>query len=106
MSAEPASAGDAISGECKVIEVRVAELRQLFNAIDPSPFNERDLDPRAKEFIFEWSRELPEDAPLALVVHLERAAGQTHEAVILRDSIHEFFRQRATSSRRRLRACP
>jgi len=30
------------------------ELRQLFNAIDPSPFRQRDLDPRAEEFIVEW----------------------------------------------------
>ncbi len=37
--------------------VRVAELRQLFNAIDPSPFRERDLDPRAEEFIVEWARD-------------------------------------------------
>jgi len=38
-------------------QVRVAELRQLFNAIDPSPFRERDLDPRAEEFIVEWARD-------------------------------------------------
>ena len=55
MSIEPASAGDAIPPKCEVIEVRVAELRQLFNAIDPSPFRERDLDPRAAEFIVDWS---------------------------------------------------
>lgn len=51
MSADQTSAGDAIAPGCRVIEVRVAELRQLFNAIDPSPFRERDLDPRAEEFI-------------------------------------------------------
>ena len=26
------------------IQVRVGELRQLFNSMDPSPFRERDLD--------------------------------------------------------------
>ena len=103
MSVEPASAGDAIPPSVRIIEVRVAELRQLFNAIDPSPFRERDLDPRAEEFIVDWSRDLPSDAPLALVVHLERAAGRPDEAVILREAIHEFFAQRAASSRRNLR---
>jgi hypothetical protein len=97
MSIEPASAGDAIPPKCEVIEVRVAELRQLFNAIDPSPFRERDLDPRAAEFIVDWSRDLSSDAPLALVVHLERAAGRPDEAVILREAIREFFAQRAAS---------
>lgn len=41
-------AGDTILAGSAVIEVRVAE---LFNAIDPSPFLERDLDPKAQEFI-------------------------------------------------------
>ena len=42
-------------------------------------------------------------APLALVVHLDRAAGPPEEAALLRDAIHEFFRQRAVASRRQLR---
>jgi hypothetical protein len=86
-----------------VIEVRVAELRQLFNAIDPSPFRERDLDPRAEAFIVDWARELPRDASLALLVHLERACGRDDEAGVLGDAIHEYFTQRALDSRRRLR---
>jgi len=86
-----------------VIEVRVAELRQLFNSIDPSPFRERDLDPRAEAFIVDWARELPHDAPLALLVHLERACGPRDEAAMLADAIHEYFAQRALGSRRQLR---
>ena len=79
------------------------ELRQLFNAIDPSPFNERDLDPRAEEFIVGWAKDLPSDKPWALVVHLERAAGRDDEATILRGAIHEYFGQRAVASARQLR---
>jgi hypothetical protein len=45
------SAGDVIATVSQVIEVRVTKLRQLFNAIDPFPFRERDLDPRAESFI-------------------------------------------------------
>jgi len=86
-----------------VIEVRVAELQQLFNSIDPSPFRERDLDPRAEAFIVDWARELPHDAPLALLVHLERACGPADEAAMLADAIHEYFAQRALGSRRQLR---
>ncbi len=103
MQIERAMSGDAIPEGCRIIEVRVAELRQLFNAIDPSPFNERDLDPRAEEFIVGWSRDFPADAALALVVYLDRPAGETDEAALLRDAIHEFFRQRAAGSRRSLR---
>jgi hypothetical protein len=97
------AAGDAIPPACAVIEVHVAELRQLFNSIDPSPFEERDLDPRAEEFIVGRSRELATDAPLALLVHLDRPAGRPDEAALLRESIHSFFAGEADSARRRLR---
>ena len=103
MSADPHAAGDPIPPGSHIIQVRVNELRQLFNAIDPSPFYERDLDPRADEFIVEWGRDHPKDVALALVVHLERAAGPPDEASALRDAIHEFFRRRAATTRRTLR---
>ena len=98
-----AFAGSTIAADARVIEVRVAELRQLFNAIDPSPFRERDLDPRAERFILEWARDLPRDAPLALRVHLERAAGPADEATRLGEAVHEYFKARAVASRRILR---
>ena len=97
------SAGDPISSKCAVIEVHVGELKQLFNSIDPSPFRNKDLDPAAEEFIVGWAKELPRDAALALVVDLDRQAGLPDEAAVLRDAIHEFFRQRAEAYRRGLR---
>lgn len=86
-----------------MIEVHVGELKQLFNSIDPSPFRNKDLDPAAEEFIVGWAKELPRDVDLALVVDLDRQAGLPDEAAVLRDAIHEFFRQRAEAYRRRLR---
>src|SRR6202790_4369243 len=100
---DKASAGDPIPTKCSVIEVHVGELKQLFNAIDPSPFRDKDLDPKAEEFIVGWAKELPRDATLALVVDLDREAGLPGEAGVLRDAIHEFFSQRAQAYRRRLR---
>ncbi|HEY7442906.1 MAG TPA: hypothetical protein VH701_10845 [Vicinamibacterales bacterium] len=97
------SAGDAIASNCEIIEIRVGELRQLFNAIDPSPFHERDLDPRAEEFIIGWTSDLPADVPLGLMVYLDRAQGKQDEASVLRDAIHEHFGRRAAATRRSLR---
>ena len=54
-----------------------------------------------EEFIVEWARDLPRDARLALLVHLERSAGQADEAPLLGESIHQYFKQRAMDSRRR-----
>src|SRR6202140_1344018 len=100
---DQASAGDPIPPKCSVIEVHVGELKQLFNSIDPSPFSNKDLDPKAEEFIVGSAKGLPRNANLALVVDLDRQAGLPDEAEVLRDAIHEFFSQRALAYRRRLR---
>ncbi|MES1168436.1 MAG: hypothetical protein ABUL61_04630, partial [Oleiharenicola lentus] len=84
------------------IEVRLRELAQLFNGMDPSPFYERDLDAAAEEFIVSWAQELPRESPLELVIHLatlpppDRAQG-TEEAV------RHYFASRAEIRRRDLR---
>jgi hypothetical protein len=87
----------------EVIEVHVGELKQLFNAMDPSPFRERDLDPSAEEFIVSWARELAHKAPLALLVHVDRAPAHPDDGDVLRAAIREFFGYRAQGSRRQVR---
>ena len=99
----PRAAGDPIPSNCVVIEVRVTELKQLFNAIDPSPFRERDLDPNAEAFIVGWAKDAPAEATLALAVHLDRPAGPPEEAAILKDAIREYFGHRGEATRQRLR---
>jgi len=98
-----ASVGDEIPTGAGRIEVRVAELRRLFNAIDPSPFRQRDLDPAADQFIVDWSRDLPIDQPLALVVYVDGGSESGDDASGLREAVHEFFTQRALGARRALR---
>jgi len=102
-STSPLAAGDPIPANCELIEVHVSELKQLFNAIDPSPFRERDLDPNAEEFITNWAREASPSAVFGLAVYLDRPAGLPNEPVELREAIHQFFRHRAELSRQRLR---
>lgn len=76
------------------IEVRLRELAQLFNSMDPSPFVDRDLDADAEEFIVSWAREHPRDRELELLVHLatppppDRAAG-------LQSAVQHYFGIRA-----------
>ena len=84
------------------IEVRLRELAQLFNSMDPSPFIDRDLDAAAEEFIVSWARELSHKDELELVIHLttlpapDRITG-TEEAV------RHYFAARAEVKRRELR---
>lgn len=52
------SADDSLPANSELIAIHVSELKQLFNAIDPSPFRERYLDPNAEEFITDWAKRL------------------------------------------------
>ena len=52
------------------LNLYLAETRQLFNSMDPSPFRERDLDHDAEEFIVSWAQEYHRKTPLKLLVHL------------------------------------
>jgi hypothetical protein len=103
MTTAESSAGDPIPPNAEVIEVQMTELQQLFNSIDPTPFHERDLDPAVEQFIVDWSLDVPNTKPLALLVRIAQPAGAGDEAAIVRDSIHRFFARRATSSRKRVR---
>jgi len=102
-STSPPSAGDLLPSTCELIEVHLSELKQLFNAIDHSPFRERDLDPGAEEFIAGRAKEASPTATLGLAVYLDRPAGLPNEPDELREAIHEFFRHRADLARRSLR---
>ncbi len=78
-----------------VIEVRIRELGQLFNSLDPSPFHERDLDGDAEAYIVDWARELPSQATLRLVVHLPETEARKAEERGLAASLANYFGARA-----------
>lgn len=86
-----------------MLDLRVAELRQLFNAMDPAPFHERDLDARAVSYILDWGREIPSVRPLSLVVHLGQESATAESASMVSDAVHAYFTRRALATRRQLR---
>ncbi len=79
-----------------LIEVKLRELNQLFNSMDPSPFHERDLDRDAEEFIVSWAQEHPRQHDLRLVVHLAQPpTGIAEPQKIVSDSLAHYFTYRA-----------
>ncbi len=103
MPTQQDSLGDAFPPHCAVLEVRVGELKQMLDAMDPAPFRERDLDPKAEEYIVDWSREISPDRPFGLIVHLSRQPATLEDVGVLRQALREFFAQRALTTRRQLR---
>jgi hypothetical protein len=82
-----------------LIEVKLKELNQLFNSMDPSPFHERDLDHDAEEFIVSWAQEHPKQHDLKLLVHLSKRPADVADAQnLVADSVAHYFDYRAEMS--------
>jgi hypothetical protein len=85
------------------LHLYLSETRQLFNSMDPAPFRERDLDPKAVDYILDWARELPRDQALSLIVHLGQESAAADDVGMLSEAMHEYFQRRAVATRRSLR---
>ncbi len=103
VTAQRDSRNGRMPAECARIEVRVGEVRQLFNSMDPAPFRERDLDPKAEAFIVESARELPRRAPLGFIVRLSRAGVAPEDLAVLPQAVRDYFAERAAATRTQLR---
>lgn len=86
-----------------LIELRLRDLRQIFNRLDPAPFREKDLDPAAETYIEEAVAEIGASRPMKLVVHLADAAADDPDADALPEAIANYFQYRATHVGRELR---
>jgi hypothetical protein len=53
-----------------LIEIRLNNLDQFFNNLDPSPFHDKDIDDDAEKYIFDSVRAFPLKIPLKLVFYL------------------------------------
>ncbi len=97
----PPNPGSRVTGS--TIKLKLREITQLFNSLDPSPFTEQDLDHDAEEFIVSWARELPRHHDLRLTLSLERPLPATQTAEIVGDAIRHYFAYRASINRLELR---
>jgi hypothetical protein len=86
-----------------VLEIYLADIRRLFNSMDPAPFLEQDLDANAADYIHEWAEELRGKGPLELVIKLGTPLGAEDTAAGVQKSVRDHFQRRAASTRRRLR---
>ena len=100
--AAPPQPADGFPPKCALIEIHLTDLKELFNSLDPTPFLKRDLDPEAEEFIASWARDMPRDAPLGLLVHLD---GEVPEDAndLVHAAVRDHFARKATEIRRQLR---
>jgi hypothetical protein len=84
------------------LDLHLGEMRQIFNSMDPAPFRERDLDPKASDYIIDWADETPKRQPLALRVSLSRERPASGDEALLGGAVRDYFKGRAAAKRREL----
>ncbi|MGZ3691944.1 MAG: hypothetical protein ACXVAX_10600 [Pseudobdellovibrio sp.] len=90
------------SSPSHTIEIHLHEMSQLFNSMDPSPFNEKDLDRNAEDFIVSWAQEYPLNERLSLKIHLDQWPDVDPKDPI-REAVHHYFSYRAKLTHLELR---
>lgn len=85
------------------IELKLRDINQLFNSLDPSPLREKDLDRDAEEFIVSWARELPLRSAPRLVIRLERPLPSPYTEETVGKAVRHYFAYRASIQRLELR---
>jgi hypothetical protein len=101
MTPQPTDASEA--AQPLAIELRVRELKQLFNSLDATPFPATDLDGNAEEFILSWAMEFHAKAPLLIRIHVDRPPADEDAAQQVQGAIRSFFAYRANLVHRRFR---
>jgi hypothetical protein len=85
----------SIDAQASRIQIKLRDINQLFNTMDPSPFHEKDLDVDAEEFIVSWAREFPLHQPLILTIHLSEMVANPQPDSAIEEAVHHYFSYRA-----------
>jgi hypothetical protein len=92
----------ATDGRAIEVELRLDKISRLYNSLDPSPFNEKDLDAAADDYIVGAAEDLG-GRPMRLVVRLDEDERRRPEAAQIEEAIRHHFVLREQSERRQLR---
>src|SRR4051794_6498856 len=82
----------------RVIELELRNVTQLFNPMDPSPVENRDLNNDVEEFVVSSAQEYRPDQALMLRIHLQEWPAEDPTNLV-RKSIHNYFGYRADLNR-------
>ena len=69
--------------------------------MDPTPFQHRNLDADAEEFIETWALEFPQNSHFHIIVHIEQMP-EYDPTPIVAEVIHNYFSYKAVRSKRNL----
>lgn len=84
------------------IELRIVELSELFNSMDPTPFHHCDLDTNAEEFLESWAMEFPQDSHFRIMIHIGKMPPEDPAPIVI-EAIHNYYEYKSVLTKRNLR---
>ena len=85
------------------LAMRVHEVGQLFNSMDPTPFLNKDLDTDAEAFIENWALGYSSRSRFHITIHIEIWPEEGDLTEMLAGAIHNHFAYKAERTRGRLK---
>lgn len=85
------------------LELRIREIAQLFNSLDPTPFLNKDLDLEAEAFIETWASGFVSGSRFHITIHLEQWPSDGDPSEMLTGAIHNHFSVKAERTRNALK---
>lgn len=85
------------------LAVRVREIAQLFNSMDPAPFLNKNLDTEAEAFIETWASGFAPGSRFQISIHIEQWPSDGDPSEMLTGAVHNHFSYKAERTRSALK---
>ena len=85
------------------IDLKLSDIKQLYNSFDPSPFFERDLDQNASEYLVDSVKEQPLKKKMRIVIHLPEIIAKNIDHSDIKSAISNHFSYRVEVFRRKIK---
>jgi hypothetical protein len=85
------------------IEIRLTDIMQMFNSLDPAPFHEKELDHDAESYIVSTMGDFPFRKRFRLVIQIPEKSASPETAETLEHAIRNHFLYRADAAQRQFR---
>ena len=81
------------------LALRVVDIAQIFNSMDPTPFLNKDIDPEAEAYIESWAAGFVPNSRFHIIVHSEQWPTDGDPTILLTGAIHNHFSFKAERAR-------
>ena len=87
-----------------LIELKVSSIEELFNPMDPSPLNKKDLEEDVEDYIVTAIKDFPLKAKVDLIIYIPHNEIELETSKEVNNAVNNFFAYRALSTKASLKS--